>query len=65
MTNLPVRFPDRSEWKDGFQPNREGGLIWYTDDSRTNKGTGTGEYGYGTRLKLSFNLGQYNTLFQA
>jgi hypothetical protein len=25
-----VRFPDRSEWKDGFQPDRKGGLIWYT-----------------------------------
>jgi hypothetical protein len=37
-----VRFPDRSEWKDGFQPDRKGGLIWYTDGSKTNKGTGAG-----------------------
>jgi hypothetical protein len=40
---LKVRFPDRSEWKDGVQPNRKGGLIWYTDGSKTNKGTWTGE----------------------
>jgi hypothetical protein len=25
-----IRFPDRSEWKEGFQPDRKGGLIWYT-----------------------------------
>jgi hypothetical protein len=28
-----IRFPDRSEWKKGFQTNRKGGLIWYTDGS--------------------------------
>lgn len=31
-----VRFPDRSEWKDGFQPDRKKGLIWSTDGSKTN-----------------------------
>jgi hypothetical protein len=30
-----VRFPDRSEWKEGFHPNRKGRLIWYTDGSKT------------------------------
>jgi hypothetical protein len=35
-----IRFPDRNEWKEGFQPDRKGRLIWYTDDSKTNKGTG-------------------------
>jgi hypothetical protein len=29
-----VRFPDRSDWKDRFQPNRNGGLIRYTDVPR-------------------------------
>jgi hypothetical protein len=33
-----VRFPDRSERKDGFQLDRKGQLIWYTDGSKTNKG---------------------------
>jgi hypothetical protein len=30
-----IRFPDRGEWKKGFQPGRKGGLIWYTDGSTT------------------------------
>jgi hypothetical protein len=54
-----VRFPDRSEWKDGFQPDWKGGLIWYTDGSKTNKGTVSEVYGYGTRQKLSYSLGKY------
>jgi hypothetical protein len=55
--------PDRSEWKEGFQPDR-GGLIWYTDGSKTNKGTEAGVYCYRTGQKLSFSLGQYTTAFQ-
>jgi hypothetical protein len=42
--HFTIRFPDRSEWKVGFQSNRKGGLIWYTDGSKTNKGTGIGVY---------------------
>jgi hypothetical protein len=60
-----VGFPDRGEWKDMFQPNRKQGLIWYTDGSKTCKGTGAGVFGYGTRRKLSFSLGKYTTVFQA
>jgi hypothetical protein len=26
-----IRLPERSEWKEGFEPDRKGGLIWYTD----------------------------------
>jgi hypothetical protein len=37
-----IRFPDRSEWNKGFQPDRKGGLIWYTDGSKTENGTGAG-----------------------
>jgi hypothetical protein len=37
-----IKFPGRSEWKEEFWPNRKGGLIWYTDGSETNKGTGAG-----------------------
>jgi hypothetical protein len=32
-----VRFPDRSELKKGLQPDRQGGLIWYTDGSKIKK----------------------------
>jgi hypothetical protein len=35
-----IRIPDRSEWREGFQPDRKGELICYTDGSKTNKGTG-------------------------
>jgi ribonuclease HI len=60
-----IRFPDRSEWKEGFLPDRKGRLIWYTDGSKTNKGTGAGMYRHGTGQKLSFSLGQYTTVFQS
>jgi hypothetical protein len=59
-----VRFPDRSEWKDWFHCDRKG-LIWYTDGSNINKGTGAGVHGYGTRRNLIFSLGQNTTVFQA
>jgi hypothetical protein len=49
-----IRFPDRSEWKDGFQPDRKGGLMWYTDGSKTNEGNGAGVYCCGTRRLLIF-----------
>jgi hypothetical protein len=56
-----IRFPDKSEWKEGFQPDRKRGLIWYVNGSKTNKGTGACVYCYGTRRKLSFSLGQYTS----
>jgi hypothetical protein len=49
----------------GFEPDKKGVLIWYTDGSKTNKGTGAGVYCHGTRLRHSFSLGQYTTVFQA
>jgi ribonuclease HI len=60
-----IRFPDRSEWEEGFQPDIKGGLSWYTDGSKTNKGNGVGVYCYGTGRKLSFSLRQYITVFRA
>jgi hypothetical protein len=35
--HFTIRFPNRSEWKKGFQPDTKGGLIWYTDGSKTKK----------------------------
>lgn len=37
-----VRFHDRSEWIDTFQPDEKGGLILYTEGSKTNKSMGAG-----------------------
>jgi hypothetical protein len=33
-----MRFPNRSIWENGFQPNRNEGLIWYMDVFKTNEG---------------------------
>jgi hypothetical protein len=63
--SFTVLFPDRCEWKDGIRTDRKGGIIWYTDGSKTSKGTGAGVYCYGTKWKLSFSLGQYTTVFHA
>jgi hypothetical protein len=60
-----IRCPERSDWKEGFQPDRQGRLIWHTVSPKTNKGTGAGVYCHGTRQKLSFSLGQYTAVFQA
>jgi ribonuclease HI len=62
-----IKFPHRSEWKNGFQPDGKGGPIWYTDGSKTKnkKDTGAGVYWHGARRKLSFSLEQYTTVFQA
>jgi hypothetical protein len=63
--SFTIRFHDRSGWKEEFQPNRKGGLIWYTDGSKINKGTGGGVNCCGTGWKLSLSLGQYTTVFLA
>jgi hypothetical protein len=38
--------------------------MWYTDVSKTNKGTGAAVYGHGMRPRFSFSLGRYTTVFQ-
>jgi hypothetical protein len=60
-----IRFPDRSEWQEGFQPDQNGELIWFTDGSKTAKGSGAGMFCPGTRRKLRFSLGRHTTVFQA
>jgi ribonuclease HI len=62
-----IRFPERGEWKKGFQPDRKEGLIWYTDGSKTGKkkDPGGGFIAMGQGEKFSFSLGQYTTVFQA
>jgi hypothetical protein len=60
-----VRLPDRSEWDRGIVPIGKRGLIWYTDGSKTNEGTGARVCGHGMRQRFSFSLGQYIKVFQA
>ena len=38
-----VRFPDKCEWQNRFNPERGGGLLWYTDGTKTNKDPGDGD----------------------
>jgi hypothetical protein len=60
-----VKFPDKCEWQNGFNPNNKGGLVWYTEGSKTNKGTGAGMYRWGSRRGHSFSLGLHTMVFQA
>jgi hypothetical protein len=48
----------------GFNLTKKRGLIWYTDGSEIERGTGAGVYYHKTRKKLSFSLGKYTTVFQ-
>jgi hypothetical protein len=60
-----ARFPDGCEWTYDYKTNGKGWLIWFMVGSQTSKGMEAGVYGYGTRWKFSFSLGQYRTVFQA
>jgi hypothetical protein len=39
-----IKFPDRSERKRGFQPDRKAGTNLVSDGSKTRKGTGAGVF---------------------
>jgi ribonuclease HI len=40
-------------------------VVWCTDGSKTNKGTGAGVYRWGLRRGHNFSLGLHTTVFQA
>jgi hypothetical protein len=50
--SFTVRFLDRSEQRNRFQPSRKGELVWYADGSKTDEGTGDLVYGYDRRKNL-------------
>jgi ribonuclease HI len=60
-----VKFSDKCIWQNGFNLDNKGGLAWYTDRSKTNKGTGAGVYRWGSSRGHSFSLGFHTTVFQA
>jgi hypothetical protein len=39
-----VKFPNKYEWQNRFNPNSKGDLVWYMDRSKTNESTGAGVY---------------------
>jgi ribonuclease HI len=59
-----VHLSSRHEWQNGFNPDNKGGLVWYTDGSKTNEGTGAGVYKWGSMRGHSFSLGHHTTVFQ-
>jgi hypothetical protein len=65
LTPFTVKFPDKCEWQNGFNPDNKGDLVSYTDRSKTNKGTGAGVYRWGLRRGHSFSVGLHTTVLQA
>jgi ribonuclease HI len=47
----------KHEWQNGFNPDNKGGLVWYTDRSKTNEGTGAGVYKWGSRRGIALVSG--------
>ena len=45
-------------------PSAVKGLVWFTDESRTVKGTGAGVYGQSADRRLSISLGKHAITFQ-
>ena len=58
-----VKFLDKCEWQNTFNLNSTGGLVWNTDGSKTNKGTGAVAYRRGSKRRHSFNLALHTTVF--
>jgi len=55
----------REEWAIGpGTPPVVKELVWFTDGSRTAKGTGAGVYGQYVNRRLSIPLGKHATVFQ-
>ena len=38
ITSIPVKFHDKCELLNGFNPDNEGDLLWYTESPRPIKG---------------------------
>jgi len=60
-----VKFPEKCIWQNGFNRDNKQGLVWYTDGSKTSKGTGAQTYRWGSRWGHSFSRGLHTTVFQA
>jgi ribonuclease HI len=60
-----IRFPIEVNGTGDSNPTKKGLLIWYTDGSKTERGSRAGVYYCGTRIKLSFSLGRHTMVYQA
>ena len=55
---------DRDYWRNKDPVFPEQALIWFTDGSRANSGTGSGIFGIRPNRSFSFLLGKFSTVFQ-
>jgi len=55
---------DWDYWRNKDPVFPEGALIWFTDGSRANSGTGSGIFGLRPNRNFSFPLGKFATVFQ-
>jgi hypothetical protein len=55
---------DQDYWRIKDPDFPEHALIWYTDGSRADSGTGSGICGLRSNSSLSFPLGKFTTVFQ-
>jgi hypothetical protein len=62
--SIMVTFPDKCEQQNRFNPDNKGGLVCYTDRSKTNKSIGAGVYRWSLRRGHSFSLGLHTMVFQ-
>ena len=62
-TPFKVEYPTRKEWEDSNR-RPDGDLIWYTDGSKTDEGTGAGIFGEKPKHEMSHPLGRHATVFQ-
>jgi hypothetical protein len=58
-----VQLSNKHEWQKGFNLENKGGLVWYTDGSKTNEYIGAGVYKWGKGH--SFSLGPHTMVFHA
>jgi hypothetical protein len=58
-----VMYPDKCEWRSGFNLGIEGGLVWHMDGSKIYNGIGAG-CTVGLKRRHTFSLGLHTTVFQ-
>jgi hypothetical protein len=51
-----VQLLNKQEWQNGINPCNKGGLAWYTEGSKTNKGIGATVYKLGLKKWHSLSL---------
>jgi len=51
-----VKFPDKCQWQNGFNPDNKMGLVWYLDRYKTNKSTGAKLHKWGLKRGHSFSF---------